>query len=106
MDTIRDAIVDYNTVIRLEPDAADVYGGRGDAKAQLGQYTEAIADYNMAIQLEPDDAEAYHNRGVAKAILGRIQEAEQDIQTALELAEKSGDVRLKAQILETLRLME
>ena len=101
-----DAILDYNTAIHLEPDAADAYGGRGDAKAQLKQYTQAIADYGMAIQLEPDDAEAYHNRGVAKAMLGRIREAKQDVQMALKLAEKLGDLRFKAQIEETLRLME
>ena len=101
-----DAILDYNTAIHLEPNTADAYGGRGDAKAQLKQYTEAIADYNMAIQLEPDDAEAYHNRGVAKAMLGRIREAKQDVQTALKLVEKSGDLRFKAQIEETLRLIE
>ena len=101
-----DAILDYSTTIHFEPDAADAYGGRGDAKAQLKQYTEAIADYDMAIQLEPDDAEAYHNRGVAKAILGHIREARQDVQIALKLAEKSGDLRFKVQVEETLRLIE
>ena len=39
-------------------------------------------------------------------MLGRTQEAKQDIQTALRLAEKSGDVNLKTQIEETLRLMK
>ena len=101
-----DAIVDYNIAIQLEPNGADSYGGRGHAKSKLGQYSDAIVDYNIAIQLEPDDAEAYHNRGVAKAILGRVQEAKQDIQTALKLAEKLGNIRLKAQIIETLRLMK
>ena len=92
--------------IHLEPDSADAYYNRGNAKQSLKQYAAAIVDYTQAIRLKPDDALAYHNRGVAKASLGRTWEGKQDLWTALRLAVQAGDARLKAHIEETLRLLE
>ena len=100
------AIADYDTAIRLEPDDADAYYNRGRAKTDLKQYAAAISDYDKAIRLKPDYARAYHNRGLAKALLDRTWEAKQDLGTALRLAEKAGDTDLKADIEETLRLLE
>ena len=85
------AIADYDIAIRLNPDDADAYYNRGNAKsktsvntsppsqilispsasmrrcAYLGQaHFAAIADYDIAIRLNPDDADAYNNRGNAK----------------------------------------
>ena len=50
------AIADYDIAIRLNPDDADAYYNRGNAKDHLGQYFAAIADYDIAIRLDPDDA--------------------------------------------------
>ena len=100
------AIADWDTTIRLKPDYAEAYFNRGLANGKLGRHTTAIADFDNVIRLKPNNIYAYFNRGFAKGMLGRTWEAKQDLQTALKLAEKAGDVRLKAQIVETLRLME
>ena len=100
------AISDYDTAIRLKPDDANAYVYRGLAKRDLKQYEAAIADYDIAILLKPDDAFAYYMRGFAKALLNRTWEAKQDFRTAWGLAEKAGDTSLKADIEETLRILE
>ena len=100
------AIADYDTAIRLKPNDATVYIGRGIAKADLKQYAAAIVDFDTAIRLKPDYAHAYYGRGLAKAQLGRTWEAKQDLWTAWELAVQAGDTDLKADIEETLRLLE
>ena len=100
------AISDFDMAIGLKPDSALAYYNRGNTKATLKQYDAAIADFDMAIGLKPDSADAYNNRGIAKALLGRTWGATQDLWTALGLAEKAGDESLKADIEETLRLLE
>ena len=100
------AIADWDTAIRLKSDYAEVYFNRGIARGKLGQHTAAIADFDDFIRLKPNNVYAYFNRGYAKGTLGRTLEAKQDLRMALKLAEKSGNVSLKTQIEETLRLME
>ncbi len=100
-----DAIADFDTTIRLKPDFADAYYNRGLAKGKLGQYTAAISDFDIAIRLNPDNADAYYDRGLAKAGLGRTSAAKQDIRTALRLAIKAGDVELKTDAEEALRIL-
>jgi tetratricopeptide (TPR) repeat protein len=92
---------EYDTIILLEPDNADVYVSRGIVKATLKQYDAAIVDYDTAIQLNPDDALAYLHRGATKFEWGkRTRDAHRnlasldDYETALALAEKADDTEL------------
>ena len=52
--------------IELNPQHADAYNNRGNAKYSLKEYKEAIKDFNQAIELNPQHAKAYNNRGNAK----------------------------------------
>ena len=79
------AITDYDKVIRLKPDDANVYYNRGTANGKLGQYTAAIADYDTAIRLKPDLALAYAGRGWAKDELEQHVTAIADFDTAIRL---------------------
>lgn len=81
----RAAIANYDRALRLEPDAARIYGNRGLAKRILGRYREAVADYDQALRLEPDTAYIYANRAGAKSALGQYQEATADYDQALRL---------------------
>ena len=100
------AIEDFDKAIQLRIDSAEIYVGRGAAKMRTNKVHSAISDLDMAIQLKPDYAIAYFNRGLAKGFLGHHNEEKQDFKTALSLAEESGNVRLKAQIEEVIRLLE
>ena len=97
-----EAISDFDTAIRLDPNEAAAYGNRGIAKALLGHDNEAISDYDTSIHLDPDNANFYNNRGVSKNALGHTNAAKVDFQSALNLAEKTKNESLKAQIMKQL----
>jgi tetratricopeptide (TPR) repeat protein len=59
----RDAIVEFNRAVRMDPTYAEAYHDRGNAYAGLGNEVAAFADYNKAITLDPDYGNAYYNRG-------------------------------------------
>ncbi len=80
-----EAISDYDTAIRLEPDYALAYVTRGLAKHSLKQYDAAIADYDTAIRLKPDYAAVYISRGLAKRLLKQYDAAIADYDTAIRL---------------------
>ncbi len=72
-------------MIRIDPDNANSYAGRGSAYFGLSQYDKAIADYTEAIRLNPDYALAYSSRGVAYLQLGNDVKADADRAIAIEL---------------------
>ncbi len=80
-----DCISANDKAIRLNPDYAEAYYNRGNAKNALGRHDDAIADYDEAIRLNPDDAEAYNNRGNVKNALGRHDDAIADYDEAIRL---------------------
>ena len=45
------AIEDFDAVIRLKPDYAEAYDGRGNARMATGQYAAAISDFDKALEL-------------------------------------------------------
>ena len=61
-----EAIKHYDKAIRSNPQDADAYNNRGNAKFALGLHRDAIADCDRAIHINPQFAKAYYNRGTAK----------------------------------------
>ena len=83
------AIKDYDQAIILNPQYADAYNNRGNAKNNLGDYNAAVADYNEAIRLNPKYANAYNNRGNAKSNLGDHTAAVADYDESIRLNPKN-----------------
>jgi protein O-mannosyl-transferase len=79
------AIEDFNEVIRLSPDFADVYLSRGNDYSALGQYQIAISDFNEAIRLKPEAVMAYLSRGNAYSAINQYQTAIGDYNEAIRL---------------------
>src|SRR5580698_4847095 len=59
------AVTWFTESIRLKPDDATAYSGRGFAYDRKGDHDKAIADFTEAIRLKPDYVEAYDARGSA-----------------------------------------
>lgn len=79
-------IIEYlNEAIRLKPDYAMAYFGRGNAYIDLGQNRRALQDFDEAIRLKPNYMEAYYNRGTTYSNMGQHQRAIQDFDTAIRL---------------------
>ena len=67
---IEKAISAYDLAIRINPDYASVYAGRGEAKSDLNDFTGAKADLQRALEL----AEKQEEKDFSVAIEERLQE--------------------------------
>jgi tetratricopeptide (TPR) repeat protein len=80
----------YNKAIKINPDDADAYYSRGNARFDLGDRTGAIEDYTQAIKINYNYGDAYYNRGIARYSLGDKLLAIEDFQKAADLYWKEG----------------
>ena len=69
-DKAKEAISAYDLAIRINPDYASVYAGRGEAKSDLNDFTGAKVDLQKALEL----AEKQKEDGFSTAIEERLQE--------------------------------
>jgi len=81
----KESLSAYGQAIRLKPNFAKAYTGRGITKDLLGLHEDALADFDHAIRLKPDVAQTYYIRGVLKDELGRHKEALADFDQAIRL---------------------
>jgi tetratricopeptide (TPR) repeat protein len=88
------ALRDFQEAIRLEPKGSDAYGGRGYARAVLGQGRPAVADAETALRLGPTSPRLLYNaaRVYARAASGPAEGIGPDRRTAVALQE-SWEVR-------------
>lgn len=78
------AIADYDQLLKLAPQFADVYGSRARAYRALGKFNESLSDYTVQIARNPRDARAYDNRGDTYYVLGQYDLAIADYSVAID----------------------
>ncbi len=86
-----EAVVYYDQVLSLDPEAPSVWYNRGVALRNLGRYEEAVASYDHALSLAPGDPGTWYNRGVALRNLGRYEDAIESYDRALALDPDDAD---------------
>lgn len=79
------ALVDYNSAIRIDSTFANAYNNRGITHRARGELDAAMEDYNRALQLNPNFSNAYNNRGTAHADRGELEQAIADYDQAIRL---------------------
>ncbi|MBI5676376.1 MAG: tetratricopeptide repeat protein [Nitrospirae bacterium] len=82
---IDEAINEYKTALRLNPDYAEAYSNLGSAYFIQSRIDEAINAYRAVLTLNPNIPEAHNNLGNAYATQGRIEEAINEYQTAIRI---------------------
>jgi tetratricopeptide (TPR) repeat protein len=87
----REAVVNYDKAIKLNPENIYTYWHRGNAKAALGKYKKAIADYDKAIKLNPEDLLVYYLRGNVKIAFDKHEEAIADFDKIIRLNPDDAD---------------
>ena len=57
----QEAIDEFQTVLRINPQDAGVHGNLGAVLGGLGRFDEAIAEFRESLRIDPDDAEVHDN---------------------------------------------
>lgn len=86
---LKQAVKSYDEAIRIDPEFAAAFNGRGLAQAGLGYMDNAIEDYCMAIEINPDFVDAFNNRGKAYANKGSLDKTLEDYDNAIKDFEKA-----------------
>jgi tetratricopeptide (TPR) repeat protein len=70
-----EALAIYEQALRLDPNNAAAYSGKGDTLRQLNRETEALAAYGQALRLDPNDSTIYSSKGDIHRSLFQYEEA-------------------------------
>ena len=81
----REALNEYKTALKLNPDLSDIHSRIGRMKVRIGNYVGALRDFDKAIEENPYDIFSYNNRANTKALLGDFHGALEDVNTALQI---------------------
>ena len=73
------AVEDINEAIRLDPQDASAYTGRGGLYLRTGEYERAVLDHET-IRINPQYPLAYVNRALAYTYLGKDEEVRQNVE--------------------------
>ncbi len=99
-DNYKQALIETNKAIELEPDEAENYSFRCVLMNVLNQYDKALSDIDKAISIEPENAWYYYNRGQTLHMLKRSDDALEATEKAIELdSNDAAFYRNKASIL-------
>jgi len=93
-----DAEVTFSQVLRWESDTAPALAGRGQVRADLGNYAAALDDLDRALKFPLDrdtEADARSARALALAGLGRIAEAEAELAASSRIDPGRSRTRLR-----------
>ena len=82
-------MAEFETAIRLQPDALPPYVNVALAYNALGQNDKAEASLRRALSLDPTNAAANLNLGMLLAELGKMSEAEQAFRAAFKADPRS-----------------
>jgi tetratricopeptide (TPR) repeat protein len=95
------AIEDYQKVVALSPNDANVHNAMGSVYAEMGKIPEAQAEFQKSAQLDPPNAaRAYYNLGAILTNSGKLDEAAAAFKKATEIDPKYADAYfLEAQAL-------
>jgi protein O-mannosyl-transferase len=82
---IKEALLDYDESITLNPLYAGAYNNRGGLFFEINDMQSALIDFNHSIALDPRKANVYKNRGTVKTSLGDFEGAVEDYNHCLTM---------------------
>ncbi|MGA3008002.1 MAG: tetratricopeptide repeat protein, partial [Opitutaceae bacterium] len=85
-DRLPEAIVAYETALRIDPNYALAHNNLGNALAQSGRLSDAIVQFVAALRIDPDCADAHTNFGnVLSSMPERLPDAIAQYEEALRI---------------------
>lgn len=88
----KEAYQSFESALKLFPDNAHAYLGKGKVLFELGRHHTAISEFNMALYLDSQIPEAYKMKGHACFMLEGSVEALPAYETAMRLGIQDADV--------------
>jgi len=85
-------IDDQTMALKLSPNYARAYAGRGVAYRWKEEYDRAIADFSRALELEPEDFSSYRNRGNSYYARNEYALAIKDFDRAIQMRPERSDL--------------
>ncbi len=79
------ALLSFDSAIRLKPDSVDNWFGKANALYMLGRYEEELRCYDAILRLKPGHRGALQNKGATLQHLGRLKEAMAAYERVLKL---------------------
>lgn len=70
----KEAIADFDQVLKLDPKAAEIYNRRGSEQFKLGNIKESIADFDRYLALKPAETPKHWKRGISYYYAGQYDE--------------------------------
>lgn len=77
----RQAIADYDAVLKLNPNAVEIYNRRGSEHFKLGHIEASIADFDRAIELNPGQEPHHWQRGISYYYAGLYRKGRDQFQS-------------------------
>ena len=77
----RQAIADYDAVLKLDPNAVEIYNRRGSEHFKLGHIEGSIADFDRAIELNPGQEPHHWQRGISYYYAGLFEKGRDQFQS-------------------------
>lgn len=81
----KEALLDFEDALRLDPERYRAIHNRGVLAAQAGRYADAFDDFNHTIELNPKFAKAFSNRAALWVQAGEHEKASVDYRQAIDL---------------------
>jgi serine/threonine protein kinase/Flp pilus assembly protein TadD len=89
-------IEEFDQMIKTEPQRAELYAGRANIQARLGQWHEAVTDLGKAVELKPTSLINCYQLAALQLETGNLTGYEQLSRNALEKFSKPGDPNIEA----------
>lgn len=81
----KEAFVELNKAIEIDPKYAEAYYWRGRTLVNLGQMEQGVDDFKAAVKFKPDYAEAHDNLGWLASKRGDVDEGIAHLTKSIEL---------------------
>jgi tetratricopeptide (TPR) repeat protein len=86
-----EALLDYETSIRENPDFIHALRGRARTLMQLGRDKEALQSFNEVLERDPESAVSFANRGILQDRMGFYPQAILDYDRAIKMDPHLGE---------------
>jgi tetratricopeptide (TPR) repeat protein len=107
---MKEALVQLDEAVKLDPKCAEFYFRRGDCFLELDKLNDAYSDFTRAIQLDPRHFPAFKRRARLSYERGKFDDALKDYtsaeKAATNLIEKAEIVKLKAKMHSSMKKYE